>query len=98
MMVNRELLDLKVKEVNLTYSALAYLVGCDRTTFYKIKVGKTNPSYHVMNSIIYTLNLSHADIFEIFFSKRATMPVQIIEKPRTDVNSSCSVVETGLLS
>lgn len=94
MMVNPELLDIKVKEVNLNYTSLAILTGCNRSTFYNIRRGRTSPSYEVINATANVLKLSPTEIFNIFFSKKIPLPVQ----PINDNKRFCSAIEVEPLN
>ena len=66
--IDRDLLNLKIKKANLTNDAVAKELGIDRSTFYR-HLKEASLTVSEMHVLIRLLNLSVADVAEIFLSR-----------------------------
>lgn len=79
MIINRRILDRKLRELNLNYGTLAKLIGVSRGTFSNMLNGHTKPSYEVMHLMYYMLSLSPEEIVHIFFGNKFLLSRHALE-------------------
>lgn len=79
MIINRPILDRKLRELNLNYGTLAKLMGISRGTFSNMLNGHTKPSYEVMHLMYYMLSLSPDEIVMIFFGNKFLLSRHVLE-------------------
>lgn len=79
MIINRRVLDRKLKKLNLTYGTLAELMGIHRGTFSNMLNGHTKPSYEVIHLMCYMLCLTPNEIELIFFGNKLNLSRHVIE-------------------
>lgn len=67
-MIDRDLLQLKVKRANTTYNAIAEELGMDRSTWYR-QLREGSMSVATICELIRILHLTVDDVIQIFFAK-----------------------------
>lgn len=79
--IDNKLLSILMKEKGIEVKKLAEWAEVDRKTVYNILNGDHRPGYDVLVRIVFALNLTHDEIFQMMFAPNS----QLQEKIRQNV-------------
>lgn len=79
--VDQKKLKASIARCGLTNEALANKIQVNRGTISNIMTGRTKPSYQVVNGCFHVLNLTPAEVVEIFYAVNVLdgQPMQSME-------------------